>query len=64
MKPQVFIGSSSENLLYAYALQDQLKLKADVSPWNQGFFFTEQRLLRRAARWFEANRFWCIYICA
>lgn len=38
MKPSLFIGSSSEKLLYAYALQDQLKSSADVRLWNQGFF--------------------------
>ena len=38
MKPRVFIGSSSEDLYCAYALQDQLKTKADVQLWNQGFF--------------------------
>jgi hypothetical protein len=38
MKPQVFIGSSSEKLLYAYAVQEQLSAKADVQLWNQGFF--------------------------
>jgi hypothetical protein len=38
MKPSLFIGSSSEQLLYAYALQDQLKSQADVTLWNQGFF--------------------------
>ena len=30
MKPNLFIGSSSEKLLYAYALQDQLKSNANV----------------------------------
>ena len=29
MKPRLFIGSSSEKLLYAYALQNQLKSEAD-----------------------------------
>lgn len=38
MKPHLFIGCSSEELLYAYAMQDQLKSKADVTLWNQGFF--------------------------
>jgi hypothetical protein len=38
MKPRIFIGSSSENLLYAYALQSQLKNSAEVTLWNQGFF--------------------------
>jgi Predicted nucleotide-binding protein containing TIR-like domain len=38
MKPSLFIGSSSEKLLYAFALQDQLKSSADVTLWSQGFF--------------------------
>ena len=38
MKPNIFIGSSSEQLLYAYALQEQLKHNADIRLWNQGFF--------------------------
>jgi hypothetical protein len=38
MKPKLFIGSSSENLMYALAMQNQLKSKADVNVWNQGFF--------------------------
>ncbi len=38
MKPSLFIGSSSEKLLYSYALQEQLKSSADVTLWNQGFF--------------------------
>lgn len=38
MKPNLFIGSSSEKLLYAYALQDQLKSNANVKLWNQGVF--------------------------
>lgn len=38
MKPNLFIGSSSEKLMYAYALQEQLKSSANVTLWNQGFF--------------------------
>src|SRR5215213_4584107 len=38
MKPNLFIGSSSEKRLYALALQDQLQPSADVTVWNQGFF--------------------------
>src|SRR6185369_12148594 len=38
MKPKMFIGSSSENIMYAFALQNQLKSKADVTIWNQGVF--------------------------
>ena len=38
MKPSLFIGSSSEKVLYALALQNQLQSSADVTVWNQGFF--------------------------
>jgi hypothetical protein len=38
MKPKVFIGSSSEDLLHAQALQRQLEDGAEVVIWNQGFF--------------------------
>lgn len=38
MKTQMFIGSSSESLMYAYGLQTQLQAKVDVTLWNQGFF--------------------------
>jgi hypothetical protein len=38
MKPNLFIGSSSEKLLYAYALQNQLKSSANVKLSNQGAF--------------------------
>lgn len=38
MKPKIFIGSSSESLIYAYGLQKQLAHKADVEVWSQGVF--------------------------
>jgi hypothetical protein len=38
MKPKVFIGSSSEDLVHAHALQAQLQDRAEVTVWNQGFF--------------------------
>jgi Predicted nucleotide-binding protein containing TIR-like domain len=38
MKPRLFVGSSSEKLLYALALKNQLESHADVALWNQGVF--------------------------
>jgi hypothetical protein len=45
MKPSLFIGSSSEKRLYAYALQEQLSSSADVTLWNQGFFALNKSFL-------------------
>ena len=38
MKPRLFVGSSSEQSLYALALQTRLRDWAEVTLWNQGFF--------------------------
>tara|TARA_R110002096_G_scaffold233047_2_gene423008 strand:+ start:7437 stop:8444 length:1008 start_codon:yes stop_codon:yes gene_type:complete len=37
-KPTVFLGSSSEGLPYAEALQDALEPDLEVVPWNRGLF--------------------------
>jgi CAP12/Pycsar effector protein, TIR domain len=38
MKPRMFVGSSSPKARYAAELKNQLKSRADVMPWHQGFF--------------------------
>src|SRR4051812_20671491 len=38
MKPRLFIGSSTENLEVARAIEDQLRNDADCNVWDQDIF--------------------------
>lgn len=38
MEPQIFIGSSSESLDHAYAIQENLQSAGKVTVWDQGIF--------------------------
>jgi hypothetical protein len=57
MKPEVFIGSSAEAVLYAYGLQHLLEAKADVTVWNQGTFTLNANYLDALLKALKATDF-------
>ncbi|WFU10989.1 nucleotide-binding protein [Rhizobium sp. CB3090] len=46
-QPRIFIGSSTEGLPVAYALQENLDYEAEVTVWNQGIFAPSSLTLSR-----------------
>jgi len=57
MKPNLFIGSSSERSIYAYAFQERLQASANVTVWDQGFFDLNESYLDSLLQGLEESDF-------
>lgn len=57
MKPRVFIGSSTEGLPIAYALQNNLESSAEITVWEQNVFKPSEYTLESLLKQLESTDF-------
>jgi predicted nucleotide-binding protein len=64
LRPSVFIGSSSEGLHIAEALQQLLDHEAEVTVWSQGIFDLSQSYLESLLKTLETTDFAILAVTA